>query len=162
MRVVFAFLVGVIAGAAGFWYLGTSQGRSRAQATSAQIETAAKSAHDALDERLRDLRLNPREVKEELARTGQVVRRKAQQAGQTLADATADARLTAAIKAKILVNRDLLSHDISVNTTGGIVILSGTVGSPQDVGKAMLLAMETDGVREVVSKLQVSPQPLSK
>jgi osmotically-inducible protein OsmY len=162
MRTILAFFVGAIVGAAGLWYLGTSQGRSKAQATGAQIETAAKSVHDALDEKLRDLKLNPQDVKDELARTGQVVRRKAQQAGQTIADATADTRLTAAIKAKILVNRDLSSHDISVSTTGGIVTLSGGVDSPEDISKAMLLAMETEGVREVVSKLQVSRQPDSK
>jgi hypothetical protein len=156
MRIILAFFIGVVVGAVGLWYLGTSQGRSRAEATGAHIEIAAKSAHDALDERLRDLKLNPQEVKDELRRTGQVVRRKAQQAGQSIADATADTRITAAIKAKLLVNHSLSSPDLSVSTTGGIVTLSGSVGSPEDIGKAILLAMETDGVREVLSKLQLS------
>ena len=33
--------------------------------------------------------------------------------------------------------------------------LSGSVSSPEDIGKAVLLAMETDGVREVISSIQV-------
>jgi osmotically-inducible protein OsmY len=35
--------------------------------------------------------------------------------------------------------------------------LSGTVPTAEDISKAMLLAMETDGVTEVVSTLQVKP-----
>jgi osmotically-inducible protein OsmY len=44
---------------------------------------------------------------------------------------------------------------ISVNCTAGRVTLSGTVSSAEDIGRAMVLAMEVDGVREVVSTLQV-------
>jgi len=154
--------MGVLVGAGGLWYLGTDQGRSRAQATGAQIETAAKSAHDAIEQKLRDLKLSPQEVKDELARTGQVVRRKTQAAGQTIADVALDTRLTAAVKAKLVVNRELSGRDISVSTTGAVVVLSGTVGSPEEISKAMLVAMETDGVKEVVSKLQVAPPTGSK
>jgi len=39
-----------------------------------------------------------------------------------------------------------------------VVTLSGTVASPEHISKAMLLAMETGGVREVVSTLQVQPK----
>jgi hyperosmotically inducible protein len=85
-----------------------------------------------------------------------VVRRKAQEAGAAIADATADARVTAAIKAKMVANRDLSALRISVNTTAGVVTLAGTVNSPEDIGKAMLVAMETDGVTQVVSTLQVT------
>jgi len=92
-----------------------------------------------------------------LAKTGQVVRRKAQQAGQAIADATADARITAAIKARLMAARDLPAMSISVNTTGGVVTLSGAVSSAEEVSKAMLVTLETEGVREVISTLQVKP-----
>ena len=42
-----------------------------------------------------------------------------------------------------------------MNTTEGVVTLSGSVNSAEDISKAMLLAMDTDGVREVISTLQV-------
>ena len=40
-------------------------------------------------------------------------------------------------------------------TTAGVVTLSGHVSSAENIGKAMLLAMQTDGVHEVISTLQV-------
>jgi hyperosmotically inducible periplasmic protein len=120
-----------------------------------QVEHAAKSAGDAIQEKLKVLDLRPQDVKDELARSGQVVRRTAKEAGQAIADATADARITAAIKGKLIASRDLSALSISVNTTAGIVTLSGTVPSTEAISKAMLLAMETDGVKEVISTLQV-------
>ena len=94
-------------------------------------------------------------IKEDLDRTGKVIRRKAREAGQAMADATVDARTTAAIKGKMVANKDLSALSISVNTTGGIVTLSGSVNSTDDISKAMMLAMDTDGVQEVISTLQV-------
>jgi osmotically-inducible protein OsmY len=124
-----------------------------------KVGNAAKSARDTVQNELRVLDLRSEDIKDELARTGQVVRRKAREAGQAIADATADARTTAAIKARLVASRDLSALNISVNTTAGVVTLSGTVSSPEHIGKAMLLAMETQGVREVVSTLQVNPKP---
>jgi hypothetical protein len=142
MKVMLAFFVGIIVGAVGVWCLSTSQG---------------KSASNAIQEKLRVLDLRTNDFKDELARTGQIVRRKARAAGQAVADATADARTTAAIKAKLVTN--LSSLGISVNTTDGIVTLSGAVSSTEDISKAMLLAMDTEGVREVISTLQLKPRP---
>ena len=93
-----------------------------------------------------------------MARTGKIVRREANEAGHAIADATADARTTASIKGKLLASRDLSALNISVNTTAGVVTLSGFVSDPEHISKAILLAMETDGVREVVSTLQVKPK----
>ncbi len=83
------------------------------------------------------------------------MRQKVQNAGDAIADATADARTTADIKGKILATSDLSAMGISVNTTGGKVTLSGTVSSAENLGKAIKLASDTDGVNEVVSTLQV-------
>jgi hyperosmotically inducible periplasmic protein len=155
MKIILALLIGVAVGACAVWFYSTKQGKSTVRATGEQIESSTKAARDTIQEKLRVLDLRPDQVKEDLARTGQVVRRKAREAGQAIADATADARITGAIKAKILANRDLSALSISVNTTSGIVTLSGTVSSPEDISKAMLLAMDTDGVTEVISTLQV-------
>jgi len=157
MKVIVSLVVGIAIGAAAYWFYTTSQGKSALRATGDQIESTTKSARDAVQEKLRVLDLRPEQIKEDLARTGQVVRRKAKEAGQAIADATADARITAAIKAKLLANRELSVLSISVNTTNGIVTLSGTVPTAEHISKAMLLAMETDGVKEVVSTLQVRP-----
>ena len=155
MKIVFTLLIGIIVGAGVVWVYTTKEGRSQARSTGEQIENATKSARDSIQDKLKVLDLRSDDIKDELARTGQVVRRKAREAGQAVADATADARVTAAIKGKLIANRDLSAMSISVNTTAGVVTLSGTVSSPEDISKAMLVAMEMDGVREVVSTLQV-------
>lgn len=160
MRVLLALIVGIAVGAAGVWYFTNTSTHAKPQAadTGARLENAAKNAGQSIQEKLRVLDLRPNEIKDELARTGQVVRRKAREVGKAVADATADARITGAIKAKLLTNRDLSALSISVNTTGGIVTLSGTAPTAEAISEAMLLAMETDGVQEVISTLQVKPR----
>ena len=90
-----------------------------------------------------------------MTKTGQVVRQKAQNLGHTIADATADARITTEIKAKLVADPDLSALSISVSTTSGKVTLSGSVSSEEKIAKAIKLAMSVDGVQEVVSTLQV-------
>ena len=157
MRVLLALVVGVIIGAAAFWYVNTHEGRSRVQSAGDQLENAAKSARDAVQEKLRVLDLRTNDIKDELARTGEVIRRKARETGQAIADATADARITTTIKAKLVKEQDLSALSISVNTTAGVVTLSGSVPSAEAISKAMLVAMDTDGVSEVISTLQIKP-----
>ena len=79
----------------------------------------------------------------------------AREVGAAVTEATVDARITAAIKAKLLTDSDLSALSISVNTTYGVVTLSGMASSYDAIGKAILLALEADGVREVVSTLQI-------
>ncbi len=158
MRAFIALILGLIIGAAVAWFLITQRGTPQVQTAQDKVADAAKSARDTVQDQLRVMHLSSEDIKNDLAHTGQVVRRKAREAGQVIADATADARTTGAIKAKLVASRDLSALDISVNTTAGVVTLSGHVSSPDDIGKAMLLAMQTDGVREVISTLQVKPK----
>jgi hyperosmotically inducible protein len=157
MRILLALILGMVLGAAALWYFTAGQGRAKAREAGDQIENATKSARDAVEEKLRVLDLRTNDFKDELASTGRVVRQKAREAGQAIADATADARTTGTIKGKLIADQGLSALKISVNTTDGIVTLSGTVSSPEDISKAMLLSLDTDGVRKVVSTLQVKP-----
>ncbi len=154
MKVFLALILGLAVGAGVVWFYVHRQS-SGTQTPAQQLDTAAKSAGDAIQERLRALKLDPQNIKEELSHGGQVVRQKAREAGQAIADAPADTRITASIKGKLIADPDLSALTISVNTTGGVVTLSGRVSSPENIGKAVLLAMDTDGVHEVVSSLQV-------
>ncbi len=154
---LFALALGIAVGAAAVWFYSAYRNNPRVQSAQQKIQSAARSARDTAQNELRSLHLSPEDVKDELARTGRVVRRAAGAAGQAIADATADARITAAIKTKLIASRDLSALNISVNTTDGVVTLSGAVSSPDHIGKAILLAMKTDGVREVISTLQVKP-----
>jgi hyperosmotically inducible protein len=158
MKIFLALIIGILIGGTALWYYNTAEGKARVTAAGEQIGSAAKSTTETVQKKLHALNLRPQDIKEDLAHTGQVIRRTAQHAGQAVADGTADARVTAAIKAKIFASKDLSALSISVNTTAGVVTLSGTVPTTEAIGKAMLLAMETDGVREVVSTLQVKPK----
>ncbi len=158
MRTLLALVVGLAVGGAAAWFYITYHNDPRWRSAGEKVEGAAKSARDTAEDKIRNLHLRPEDIKEELARTGQIVRREAAQAGRAIADATADARITAAIKAKLVASRDLSALNISVNTTAGRVTLSGTVSSSENIGKAILVAMDTSGVREVVSTLQVKPK----
>jgi hyperosmotically inducible periplasmic protein len=159
---VIALLLGIILGAAGYWFMqqpavekATEQAQQKASEAKKAGAEAATDAKRTLTAKLDALQLRADEIREELKQTGKVVRRKARDVGEAAADAATDTRTTAEVKRKIVTDPELSSLTISVNTTNGRVTLSGTVSSPELVGKAILLAMETDGVREVLSTLQV-------
>src|SRR5581483_3317950 len=125
MKFLLGLIVGIILVVAVVWYYADQRHNSTAQDAKSRIESSATWIKETVQTNWKNLRTE--DIKEELARTGRVVRQKAQDAGHAVADATADARITAAIKAKILANPDLSALSISVNTTGGRVTLSGTV-----------------------------------
>ena len=150
-----AFLFGLIIGAGAFWYFTEGQKKESVQRAQEQVASSAERMKEAISEKVSDLSWRSEDIKEELARTGKVVRKKAVEVGAKVADVTANARTSAAIKAKLALDSDLSALTISVNTTDGVVTLSGTVSDHEHIGKAMRLAMETEGVREVASTLQV-------
>ena len=158
MKFILTLLVGIALGIAAVWYFNHNKNNSQFQTAGQEIKSTAQNAGDALADKLHSWKLDRENITNELARTGRVIRDKANAAGQALKDATADGRVTAAIKAKYVRDSDLSAWDIHVSTTDGVVTLSGTVSSPELVGKAMGLALDTDGARQVVSTLQVKPK----
>ena len=167
MRAFFNGLVlGIIVGALAYWYLQKKAGEhpeaqqryeQAASQTASNASAAAHSMSDALRAKLDTLDLNGDQIKDELARTGQVVRRKAHDIGEAAVTGASDAAAVTEIKANYAVDPSLSVWKISVSCSQGHVKLSGTVKSPHDIGKAVALALEADGVRDVTSTLQVQP-----
>jgi osmotically-inducible protein OsmY len=155
MRVLLGLLVVIALAIGGWWFIAGNSGREKMREAGGNISKTASQAQDAVRDKLHDLNLRTDDIKDELARTGQVVREKARAIGAKVADATADARVTAAIKAKLVADPSLSALSISVNTTDGVVTLSGQVKDHEDIKKAMDLALATDGCNKVVSTLQV-------
>ncbi len=153
-KLLFGFMVGMLVGAWGYWYM---MGKPNPDLSAAgdKLMTGAGKVKGAIQEKLGEIRTE--DIKEELSRTGTVVREKARSAGTAIADATSDARITTAIKAKLLKEPGLSSLKIHVETTDGLVTLSGAVSSHDDIAKAMRLALGTEGVNKVISTLQVKP-----
>lgn len=132
--------------------------RFRSEATRA-VDAAGEAlfrAGEALRAKAEALNLNPEQIREELARTGQVVRRQARELVGPSTDAGTDAASTAAIKTKLAEDPELSAWSIGVNTKNGRVTLEGKVGSEEHIGRAVTLALGTEGVVDVTAQLQVS------
>jgi hyperosmotically inducible protein len=71
-------------------------------------------------------------------------------------EAIGDAGITAAVKAKLLADPDVGGLKIDVDTTNGVVTLTGTVKSASERAQAMKLAQETNGVSRVEDQLKMS------
>ena len=159
-------IIGIILGAVGYWFIQKKaqehpEAQQHYEQSAAQALTnagvAAQNMSDALKAKLDTLDLHGDQIKDELAKTGEVIRRKAHDIGAAAVDAASDARAVTEIKAKYAMDSTLSVWKISVSCNQGHVTLSGTVSSPDDIGKAVALALDADGVRDVTSTIQVKP-----
>lgn len=83
------------------------------------------------------------------------LRRSAEEAGEAISDAATDTALTARVKTALAKNDLASTIQIDVDTDNRLVTLSGVVGSAAEVERAIETAKSVEGVREVVSSLQV-------
>ena len=150
------FLLGVVLTVATGGYFVFHKGKHVRHAQDATA-TAIQHAADAINAKIVAWHLTGDDVEKELTETGKVVRRQVSDFGATVANAASDAEITGKIKTKLALDKDLSALSVSVTTTDGRVTLSGAVTSSKQIGKAMILALETDGVREVASTLKVKP-----
>ena len=116
--------------------------------------TPAPDKEDEITRLLRQWRLSPDDIKRELERAGTVIKRESGTLGERIGEATLDARIVTVIKAKYTLDRELSAWDIAVASTDGHVTLAGTVNSPDLIGRAVVIALETQGVVDVVSSLR--------
>jgi osmotically-inducible protein OsmY len=148
-------ILGLIIGVGGYWYLGREKADADLGAARDKVANGAGRVKETIREKIGEIKSE--DIKDELNRTGMIVREKTKKAGQAIADATANARTTATIKSKLIAEPGISALSINVDTTDGLVTLSGTVGSEEEVAKAVRIALETDGVHKVISTLQVKP-----
>jgi osmotically-inducible protein OsmY len=160
-------ILGIVLGAVGFWFLQKKarehpEAELRYEHSAAQLRTnataAAQNMSDALRAKLDTLGLSTDQIKDELTRNGKIFRHKAQDIGDQAVDAASDARAVIEIKAKYASDTTLSVWSISVGCTQGHVMLSGAVASPDDIGRAVAIALDVDGVRDVTSTLEVKPK----
>jgi osmotically-inducible protein OsmY len=147
-------LLCVIGGAFGWQYYQRSQNPTVGQQAAALAERTrevAGQAKEIVAAKAEEWKLTPDNIKEELGKTGRIVRSRAIAIGERMDDA----RIVAVIKGKYVVEKNLSSFDISVECHDGAVKLTGSVTSPAQVGQAMALALQTNGVHNVISDLSV-------
>jgi osmotically-inducible protein OsmY len=73
-----------------------------------------------------------------------------------------DVWLTTKIQAKYFLDDDVKGRDIDVTTQDGLVTLSGTVDSELERRRAIAIARNTDGVRDVRDQLRMAEQASSR
>ena len=150
MKYLLTFIIGLLVGIGIHWYFTQPKNQATVVEARENVRTAANDVGQTLKETF-----DTEKIKAELSHSGKVIREKTRQAGNAIADATANARITGTIKTKLIEEPGLSALKIDVDTTDGVVTLSGTVASYDEIAKAMRLAWETDGVHKVVSSLQV-------
>jgi hyperosmotically inducible protein len=77
----------------------------------------------------------------------------AKEAAKEAKEALGDGALTAKIKAKMALDDTVKALNLNVDTTNGVVTVSGKVRSAAERERALQLARETNGVRQVVDRI---------
>lgn len=68
-----------------------------------------------------------------------------------------DPGITSAVKSRLAADDTVKAYQIDVDTQDRVVTLTGTVETSAAKDQAVLLARQTEGVRDVVDRLSVSP-----
>ena len=79
----------------------------------------------------------------------------AEKAAGRVEDAVSEGTLTMKIKSKMALDDSVKARTINVDTSGSVVTLTGIVETAAERERAVRLARETDGVTNVVDKLEV-------
>jgi hypothetical protein len=80
---------------------------------------------------------------------------KAGAAATQIQEAVGEGTLTAKIKSKMALDDYVKARAIDVDTAGSVVTLSGVVQSADERERAVRLARETEGVTQVIDRLEV-------
>jgi hyperosmotically inducible protein len=151
--IVLAFILGAAAGVWGYRYFEQEQSQHVVRVAETSVVARAEKVTEAIKEKVNEIRAE--DIKRELEHSGLVIREKARQATSALSDVTANARTTAAVKTKLFAEPNISSMSINVDSSDGLVTLSGTVASHEQIARAVRITLDTEGVEKVISTLQV-------
>ena len=141
----------------------TTAGSSSSAANPSAIATmdVASTTGDtkSVTDRITEWKLAPEDIKSELATGGQIVRSKTVGAGEPTGPM--DPVLVTQINAKFAADTELSSLKLKVAADSGVVTLSGSAHSADQIGRAVAVALDTGGVKQAISqiKLDTAPQP---
>jgi hyperosmotically inducible protein len=97
----------------------------------------------------------PRADREERDGIADTARAIAAQGTATAGAYMTDGGITAAVKSKLIAATAVAAFTIDVDTKDAVVTLSGSVPTQADADRAVALALETAGVKQVVNKVRV-------
>ncbi len=76
----------------------------------------------------------------------------------TVACNQSDPGITTAVKTKLVADGTVKAYQIDVDTSKRVVTLTGTVETSAAKEKAIMLARQTNGVRDVIDHINVNPE----
>jgi hypothetical protein len=133
--------------------------RSGVNTASNAISNAAGSVVNAA--RMTEWKLNTSDIQADIDAKREIVRTKT--AAATPTGNMDKSTLKAAVEGRIKADPELSGYKLDVDPgSNGDINLDGKVASPAQVGKAIALALDTDGVMRVKSKIQVDKDAMPK
>jgi hyperosmotically inducible periplasmic protein len=120
-------------------------------ATTGAVDRAEDQARDA-KEKTEDAAHDAKVKTEDAAHDAKV---KTEKAADKTGEVLTDAAITSEVKTKFLAEPGVSGLAINVDTTNGVVTLTGMVKSQAEMNKAMMVARNSKGVKRVVNHLKV-------
>ena len=99
---------------------------------------------------------------ERAKQAGQEISQKTAEVAKTAQDAMSDGALTGKIKAKMALDDTVKALDLNIDTTGGVVTVTGNVRSGAERERALALARETNGVVRVVDRTTIEVRAVGR
>ncbi len=94
-------------------------------------------------------------LRDDIEREGREATNEVESAAERAGTAVGDAAITSAVKAKFLADSSVSGLKIDVDTSDGVVTLTGNVASKAEADRAVTMARGTEGVTRVVNNLRV-------
>lgn len=114
-------------------------------------EKAGKKVDQTAEKTEKKVEQTAGKVETKMKGAGEAIVEKTEKAGEYMEDSV----ITGKIKADILKDSLLKESQVAVTTTNGVVLLNGSVDSPQGVDRAMEIARSVKGVKSVENHLVV-------
>ncbi len=147
MKIVISFLVGILVAVLAVWALShPTETKQRLESAGNKIEDGAREAKDKIADAADSI--DTEGLKQEL-----------RDAGRAVKEVSSDALISTRIKAKLAAADTLSALRIDVDTTDGLVTLSGKVQSGAEKERAVSIARSVEGVKQVISTLQIERKP---
>lgn len=125
--------------------------------TSSTSDTASATSSTDITTRITEWRLSPTEIQADIDRGVAIVRTKDTVAGAPTGS-TDDEVIKTMVKGKIQADSEVSKAMIDVDAKNGEVMLKGSADSANHVGRAIALALDTQGVTKVSSDVKVNAQ----
>jgi osmotically-inducible protein OsmY len=143
------FRLQLIAAALGAAVVMTGCDRAQEDRAAENASQAVRSANQALLKAENVAREGARESVKFARKASEAIREGAQTSGRLLSDGS----LTAQVKAALLADASIPATRIDVDTSGGVVTLTGQLPDQTQVERALAIARNVEGVQRVDNRL---------